>query len=199
MKYWVFCGVATALSAIFSIFALFNLACSFSESSFFSKFHYEMDEVMGGLMGVPFWSKFEACILIVGSLGLFTCWWGHNQTTFLGCVVGCCYMCSCSCYAYLVQLPVSVFAVMAAICLILGAITFTHLKEGEEMVNAYKVFAGGFGFTALSSLIMTTRSKGRESFHKRFREINAYCDKNPKFVWKLGQDAPEGFIGFKAD
>ena len=201
MKYWVFCGLATALCFIFTIFALFNLVADFGVlGSFGSKFLYEMDEVMGrSLMGVPHYSKVEGTILLVGSLGLFTCWWGHNQTTFLGCCVCCCYMMTCSTYAYIMKFPTFVFLTMAGICFILGAITFVHLTNNEEKENAFKVLAGGMGFTILSSLIMVFRSKGQEAFHARFREINSYCDKNPHFVWKLGESAPEGFTEFKVD
>ena len=201
MKYWVFCGLATALCFVFSVFALFNLVANFGVlGSFGSKFLYEMDVVMGhGLMGVPHYSKVEAMILGVGSLGLFTCWWGHNQTTFLGCCVSCCYMATCSVYAYIVELPISMFATAAAICFILGAMTFAQLTEGEEKENAFKVLAGGVGYFIISSLIMGLRSKGREAFHARFRKINAYCHENPKFVWNLGESAPEGFTEFKAN
>ena len=201
MKYWLFCGLATALSFIFSIFALFNLVADFGVlGSFGSKFLYEMDEVMGrGLMGVPHYSKVEGLILVIGSLGLFTCWWGHNQTTFLGCCVCCCYMMTCSTYACIMKFPINVFLTMAGVCCILGAITFAHLTDGEEKENAFKVLAFGVGYTIVSSLIMVFRSKGREAFHARFRDINSYCDKNPHFVWKLRESAPEGYTEFKAD
>ena len=197
----IYMSVCTVIATFFATFALFNVVADFGTlGSFGAKFLYEMNEVMGSLIGIPHYSKLEAIILSVASFGLFSgSWFGHNQMLFLGSIVGVAYMVNCTVYAHLVGLSVSLFMIIAGGCGVLGAMTYRFLTEGEEKENASQVLAFAGTFIVVSSVIMVVRSKGRESFHERFHKINKYCDKNPNFVWKLGSDKPEGFEELKAD
>ena len=40
---------------------------------------------------------------------------------------------------------------------------------------------------------MKLREPSQREINKRFVKINKFCEDNPKFEWKKGKDAPEGF------
>merc|ERR1719397_1211617 len=68
-----FAGVALVLALLYFVMTIMNL---FGEKlgSPGRKFIFEMDKVMGGLLGIPHYSKFEGILLLFAFIGLILPW-----------------------------------------------------------------------------------------------------------------------------
>merc|ERR1719414_1682783 len=74
-EYYVCCGLCTLLGLPFTIFGILNLLHNTGVfGSFGHKFGYEMDAVMGGLLGIPHYSKIEFLMLGFAATGAFLSW-----------------------------------------------------------------------------------------------------------------------------
>lgn len=194
----LFNGACTVLGLFYAMFALFNLfGDSGALGSFGAKFIFEMDEVMGALIGIPkYYSKMEAVILFGASFCLFSSLFGEIVHVCMGLVVVIGYMITCSVYAFCVKLPVVVFAGMglfSSLLLVPALLKIPSDKEETGQILILQVALGTTAFVLATSLSMLARAPARAGFHKRYRQIVEYCDSHPDFVWIAGKSAPEGF------
>ena len=63
---------SAGLGLMLTGFAGLNLVGDFVGGTFFNKFIFEMDRVMGGQLGIPHYSKVEFCMLALGAAGAWT-------------------------------------------------------------------------------------------------------------------------------
>ena len=98
---YVFAGLCVPLGLFFLLMALMNLLgeCLGSPGR---RFIFEMDEVMGGLLGIPHYSKLEFVLLLFTSLGFWLTWVVQPEAVLvsvLGILTGTTYMLVCVFYA----------------------------------------------------------------------------------------------------
>ena len=98
---YVFAGICVPLGLFFLLMALMNLLgeCLGSPGR---RFIFEMDEVMGGLLGIPHYSKLEFVLLLFTSLGFWLTWVAQPEAVLvsvLGILTGTTYMLVCVFYA----------------------------------------------------------------------------------------------------
>ena len=192
-------NVASAgLGIMFTGFAGMNLLGDFVGGTFLNKFIYEMDQVMGGQLGLPHYSKVEACMLALGAAGAWSSLLAPERGTLLpvcGFISAAAYMFICSAYAVVTGgSPVAPFACIGAISTAIVWQKWDQLEGAEEVANATMFAQVMSGLTVLAAVVMKTRDTDeRKGFNRRFVAINKFCEKNPDFVWKTGADAPSGF------
>lgn len=115
---YVFAGISVLLGIFYLIMALMNALGEFLGSPG-QRFIFEMDDVMGGLLGIPHYSKLEFPILMFTSIGGFFLTWVYDPdvsfVTVLGILTGTIYMVICTFYAIFARQP-KIFFIIA--CLI---------------------------------------------------------------------------------
>ena len=90
--------VTSLLGLLFTIFSFFNFFGSFC-GSFGRKFLFEMDEVMGGLLNLPHFSKIEGLLLLFGSTAGVICWLSEYEfCTEICLIIACMYTVICVFY-----------------------------------------------------------------------------------------------------
>ena len=98
---YVFAGLCVPLGVFYLIMALMNLLGERLGSPG-RRFIFEMDEVMGGLLGIPHYSKLEFVLLLFTSLGFWLTWALQPEAVLvsvLGILTGTVYMLVCVFYA----------------------------------------------------------------------------------------------------
>jgi hypothetical protein len=165
--------------------------------SFGNRFGYEMDTVMGGLLGIPHYSKIEFLMLGFAGVGAFLSWTStYELITVLGFIDAASYMVICGLYAYYAKLwkqEGGPFVVVGVVSLCIAGWRWTRFMDAADTTDAI-VGAGCFAaLTVVFWVVMMIRAPAREQLHDRFVLIFAYCEANKDFVWLPGKDAPEGF------
>lgn len=197
-EYYISAVVCTPLGLMFTFFAILNLIHDTGVfGSFGRKFGYEMDVIMGGLLGIPHYSKIEFLMIGFGGVGALSSWiLKYQLITVLGLISAASYMYICAFYAYFAKLwkeEGPLFVVMGTLCLVLGSWRWVRFLDGKDGTTAM-IGAGSFAaLTVIAGAIMMIRAPAREAINYRFKQIFAYCEANKDFVWSAGQDAPEGF------
>ena len=98
---YVFAGLCVPLGVFYLIMALMNLLGERLGSPG-RRFIFEMDEVMGGLLGIPHYSKLEFVLLLFTSLGFWMTWVLQPEAVLvsvLGILTGTVYMLVCVFYS----------------------------------------------------------------------------------------------------
>lgn len=187
------------------VMAMFNLSHNSGVlGTFGAKFGYEMDVVMGGLLGLPNYSKIEYLMLIFAAAGFFATWvldpMAYQLVAVLGIMVAATYMVICFFYAVfagLLKQEGGAFLVMAVISLGLCAWRITRFLE--PIFYQASLIGGGVCMVLilLSAMVMGYRSTlpGVRKVNRRFVEIFAWCEapENKGFTWANGANGPEGF------
>ena len=109
-------GLAAPLGLFFLVFTFLNL---FGEvlGTFGRKFIFEMDVVMGGLLGIPHYSKLESIMLGMGVVGASLLWSrnpNHQLPAILGLMVVDLYLLICVAYAVNARQPFIPFMIPIA-------------------------------------------------------------------------------------
>ena len=100
-EHYVFAGLCVPLGLFFLLMSLMNLLGEHLGSPG-RRFIFEMDEVMGGLLGIPHYSKLEFVLLLFTSLGFWLTWVLQPEAVLvsvLGILTGTVYMLVCLIYA----------------------------------------------------------------------------------------------------
>ena len=101
--YWglLFANILSSLMALFLlVFAWKNASWDRSQKAADQMFGFEMDKVMGGLMGIGRYSKVEAVVLFLAGTGIVGCWWPKAVLyCVLGFILAILYLCICYAYA----------------------------------------------------------------------------------------------------
>lgn len=196
--------VTGAVCVLFAVFAVLNIFARCGVfGRFGAKFHYEMDVVMGGLVGIPFYSFFEGVILagsvILAGHPLVASGNAHAQLHgALGMLALAAYNVVCVFYAVFAGQPIGPFAVIAAL---LGVLLAWRIGAYVPLSDEYNVralaIAGAVAvvLVAVFALRMKARMSEREPVNERFRRIQVYCERNPAWDWVVGKSGPLGFEG----
>ena len=194
--------VSAGLGLMLTGFAGLNLVGEFVGGTFFNKFIFEMDRVMGGQLGIPHYSKVEFCMLALGAAGAWTSVFSDSTDPsrqllpIVGFISAAAYMFICSVYAAVTGgSPVAPFAVIGGVASGLAKHRMdTALDDPEDKGTASTFLLVMAGAVLMSAVVMKLRdTEERRAFNRRFVRINKFCEKNKDFVWKDGKDAPEGF------
>eukprot|EP00326_Haptolina_ericina_P000499 CAMPEP_0181203280 /NCGR_PEP_ID=MMETSP1096-20121128/19298_1 /TAXON_ID=156174 ORGANISM="Chrysochromulina ericina, Strain CCMP281" /NCGR_SAMPLE_ID=MMETSP1096 /ASSEMBLY_ACC=CAM_ASM_000453 /LENGTH=173 /DNA_ID=CAMNT_0023293863 /DNA_START=138 /DNA_END=659 /DNA_ORIENTATION=- len=155
-----------------------------------------MDQVMGGQLGIPHYSKVEACLLALAAAGAWSSiLTGLQLLPVLGFTSGAAYMFICFFYAYFTHgSPMGPFLVMGFVFGLLACYRWVNYLDDPDDVAMATIFAEVMGgLTLLSAVVMKVRdTPDRQKFNQRFVEIVKWCEANEGFAWLPGKDAPEG-------
>jgi len=163
-------------------------------------FIFEMDQVMGELLGIPNYSKLEAVLLLLGAVGAFLCWSSEatiSLVSILGLLIGTVYMGVCLSYGVNAQQPLGPFLVPLVYnlgVLVWRCVSFLHPEHRVTVVVCGVV---GLLLTLLAHLLMRSRrEKVKDSLVKlkKLQKFEAQMKaKNVPVVWQKGRDFPDGF------
>ena len=196
---YVFAGISVLLVVVYVFMTLMN---AFGEclGSPGRRFIFEMDEVMGGLLGIPHYSKLEAPILLFTSIGFVLTWFYDPVISFvsvLGILTGTVYMFICVIYAYFAKQAKMPFLIT---CLVdLGLLIWRCVRFLDPDYHVAVGVIGGVGLliSLVSFFVMKTRAERCSSTIEKFIQIQNYEQtlkaKNEKLIWLKGKSAPEGF------
>ena len=190
--------VSGALGTFMTGFTILNLCSDIGNpfGSFGIKFIYEMDQIMGGLLGIPHYSKVEVLFLSLAATGAFSSIINPDNQLLpiLGFTSLTSYMTICGFYGWFSGTPIAPFLSIATVGgLLLKYHWDNHLDNADDINTATNFAFILTGLTLLAGLIMKLREPSQREINKRFGKINKFCEDNPKFEWKKGKDAPEGF------
>lgn len=204
-EYYI-CGALCSFLGLFMfVMAMFNL---FHNSgmlgTFGAKFGYEMDVVMGGLMGLPNYSKIEYLMLIFAATGFFATWVHHPMAyqlvAVLGIMVAATYMVICFFYAVFAGLLKQEGGPFLVVALISVGLCAWRIARFLEPIFYQAALIGGGAcivLIVLSAVVMGYRSTlpDVKKVNRRFVEIFAWCEapENKGFTWADGANGPEGF------
>ena len=197
---YVFAGISLLIAVFYLVFS-FNNMFGHLLGSFGRKFIFEMDDVMGGLLGIPHYSKLEAVVLFFASIGFFLTW-SHNPTisfvSVLGILAGAVYMLICVFYGIFARQPPAVFA--APFLVNLGLLIWRAVRflDPRHHVAAGACGAAGLLICLLSFVVMKLRAERCEPVVVKLLQINKFekqlKEKKEPLVWLRGNDVPEGFL-----
>jgi len=186
-----------ALGIFMAVFTVLNAVSDIGNpfGTFGTKFIYEMDEIMGGQLGLPHYSKIEVLFLGLSAAGagasLFT---DQQLLPVLGWVSCCGYMGICCFYSIFVGMPTAPFAAFGVVSGFLLKYRWdNHLDSTEDMNTAINFGIFMCILTVFCGIVMKIREPARREINARFVKISKYCEENPNFEWKKGDDAPQGF------
>lgn len=159
-------------------------------------FVYEMDAIMGGLLDVPSFSKYEGTLMLLSSL---SCLQALRRTErkhlwiALGLLVTAVYFLLCVAYAVFAGQPLAPFIAFTAGVWLLTIWRITAFLKGGQ----YVIVGCTFAVAMLAVMVGVRRMKQRvhlqEELIQRYIRIQRYCEQNPQFTWVGGEDAPAGF------
>ena len=213
---YVFAGICVPLGVFYFIMAMMNLLGERLGSPG-RRFIFEMDAVMGGLLGIPHYSKLEFVFLLFTSAGFWLTWVHDPEVilvTVLGILTGAIYMLVCVFYAIYARQNKVVFLIPCFVNLAL--LIWRSVRSKECSVGLLKQcfmcfrfldpdyyvavgVCGGIGvaISLISLMVMRSRAKKCEATVEKLLQIQKYetslKSKNEKLVWKRGKDSPEGF------
>ena len=134
-----------------------------------------MDVIMGGLLGIPHYSKIEFLMLGSASVGAFLSWNSDFKLyTLMGLVLSTTYMVICTFYAQFAKQLEALPAFLTMGSLTFGLVFWRYLRFGldEDQEMTFKVFAGvNLGLCFLAVFVMLCRRKKMEPTVDRFVRI----------------------------
>ena len=161
-----------------------------------------MDEVMGGLLGIPHYSKVEAVMIGSGALGAWLLWFRdpvYQLVSILGLLIVCIYLFICVVYAINARQIVLHFVIPTVP--VAGIIIWRCARFLDPIYYSTVATVAGVGsvITIISYFIMRSRRIKCEPVIskliaiQKFQKLKKASDPNWKLVWLEGKDKPEGF------
>ena len=160
------------------------------------KFIFEMDAVMGGLLGIPHYSKLEAVMLGFRGLAAFLLWSRNpvvQLVAILGLMVADLYLLICVAYGRNARQPIipSFIIIMAPVTGIIIWCCVSFLSP-VYYITLIVVTIVGIILSIACHFIMRIR---KDKLEPKIKFQKDQKEKNPdwKMQWRRGKDAPEGF------
>ena len=165
--------------------------------TFRTKFIYEMDELMGGQLGLPRYSKMEVLfpgLSAAGAVASLSIDQQLLELPILGLVSCCTYVGICSPYSIFTDTRTAPFASIGIVAgLLLKYQWENHLDSNEDMNTAMNLCIFMCMLTLFCGIVMKIREPAQREISICFVRILKYWEENPNFVWKKGVNAPKGF------
>ena len=166
------------------------------------RFQFEMDEVMGGLMGIPRFSHLEGVVLGFGAIGALMSWSADpamQLLTVMGLSLIVVYMVVCTVYAVYAKQP---YVPYVLFCLLLIGLTTWRATRmlPPENLETVLVFGGiASVLCVLATLQMRRRRAGQAESIAKLSAILAFIEANEDWQWEPGQSAPVGFEAHQSE
>jgi hypothetical protein len=201
MELYISAGLGTPLGCFFLVFTILNL---FGEllGSFGRMFIFEMDAVMGGLLGIPHYSKIEALMVGCGSAGAFLLW-SRNPVcqlfSILGLLVVDLYVLICLSYGINARQPLGPFIVpLVPITAIVIWRCISFLNPAYYNIVAFVAVVGFILFIICHFIMRSRRAKCEPQIQKlitiqKFQDDQKSANPEWKMEWLRGKNAPEGY------
>ena len=195
VEYIVSCVICTLFGMLFSYFAYMNLWGERLGKEG-RRFIFEMDVVMGGLLGLPRFSKIEGTVLSLGAVGAFLSWSTdptHQVLTVIGLMLLVIYLVVCSIYAVFARQPYGPYLGIGGLLVGLGSWRAARMMplESAQTVVGFVIFATVL--CALAGLQMRRRVPSQEAHIDKLVAILAFIEAHEDWDWPEGADAPTGF------
>lgn len=191
------CNVLTfILGVLFLLFAIFN-ACGRNLGTFGAQFNYEMDEVMGGLLGIAHYGIIEAVIFLVASLGALWTITNPGRGDILppaALLIISLYFVMVVFYAHFEKqrmAPFAIFSAITSMMFVWRLVRFTDIHLYGDLLRIAIVCALLVG---LCIWRMAWNAGARSACNDRFVRIQQFCDEHPDYHWRFGEDCPAGFV-----
>ena len=201
MELYTSAGLGAPLGLLFLFFVVLNLFGD-AMGTFGRKFIFEMDVVMGGLLGIPNYSKLEAMMIIPGVIGTCLLWSRSPLLQFLAILGLMCvdlYLLICVAYGVNARQPTIPFIIpMAPITAIIiwRCVSFLNPVYYTSVIVVAVV---GIILSIICHFIMKSRRAKLEPEIQKLKAIQRF-EKSQKAVnpdWKMewlrGNKTPEGF------
>ena len=195
LEYVVSCVICTLFGLLFSYFAYMNLRGE-QLGKEGRRFIFEMDVVMGGLLGLPRFSKIEGTVLGLGAVGAFLSWSTaptHQLITVVGLMLLVIYLVVCSIYAVFARQPYAPYLGISGLLVGLGAWRATRMMPAESLQTVAGFVAFATVLCGLAGLQMRRRAPSQQAHIDKLVAILAFIEAHEDWDWPEGADAPIGF------
>ena len=200
-EFYISSAVVTLLALFYLLFAGFNLFGIWM-GSFGRKFIFEMDDVMGGLIGIPHFSKVEGAILVFGAVTGPLSWAVDSRTKFVtifGLLIIDIYFLVCVAYSLNARQPhIQYWILISANTSVVIWRTIRFLCP-QFYLAVLIVAVIGLVLAVLVFFMMRRRRAQVEPKIRKLIEIQRFetemktSDANFELNWLPDKDAPEGF------
>lgn len=192
------CNTLTVfLGTFFAIFALLNVISRFGVlGRFGARFAYEMDVIMGGLLGIPYYSLVEAVLFAVAAYGMLNAMFGPTPTNtwpLVGLLIGTMYLGMVNFYAVFSKQPLTPFVTLTVISgslFVWRLVRFTDPLVYGELVKIGLVCVV---LAAVGTLRMMSKAGERAEVNAQFVRMQKFCDDHPDYEWIIRENGPVGF------
>lgn len=194
----ILCDLLAFILGIFYLFA--SLLGVFGTSpklgTFGARFSYELQEIMGGLLGVPNYMMVESVYLVVVSWGCLKCISFPPPTDHMpgiSLVLALAYGVIVLVYGVISGVSVLYFVPVFLLTVGEASWRFTRFLDGHAIKPVVIVAIGAGALCLMAIYRMARRKNERRLVNEQFLRKLQYLHKNSGTVWKQGKDAPEGF------
>lgn len=199
----ILCDLTAFVLGLF--FLCFALLSAFAHSpklgTFGARFSYEMQVVMGGLLGISNYMTIETVVLGISAWGCIKCITfppTHDHMPTISLTVALCYFFVLLFYGWLSGtgiIPFIPFFILIAVELSWRIIRFTDAIAFHVTGIAA---IGSVSIALFAIWRMYNRVQRRQQVNQRFVRILNYLQQHPQAKWKHGNDAPDGFNDYEA-
>lgn len=183
----------------FLIFAAINIVARFGIlGSFGAKFQYEMDAVMGGLLGISNYSLIEGVLLLIAVVLSLDPYIRPSipHTALhgaLGLLIMGDYLLICVFYAHFAKQPIQIFAVISSFIFALLMWRVVRFVPNTDYFVLAVCAVAKTAVVVVAIFRMQSRVAVQTAVNERFRRIQKFCENHPDNVWQTGASAPVGF------
>ena len=173
-EFYISCVPLALIGLMMNVMATINLCCDCAFGSFGRFFKEEMDGNMGGLLGIPHFSKVEAFMLYIAGTTMWASWVKSdifNLITVIGCIFMFSYMIICFIYGKFARQPSVPYLVVATIGFGMGVWRMVRFLKGEYHLVVYIIFGVSVMTSIISFFVMKANAPKREWFIAQFIKI----------------------------
>lgn len=164
--------------------------------TFGARFSYEVQEIMGGLLGVPNYMMIESVYLVVVSWGCLKCISfppSSDHMPGISLVLALAYCIIVLAYGAISGVSVVYFIPVFLLTVGEASWRFARFLSGHAIRPVVICSIGAGALCLMAIYRMFRRKNERRTVNGQFLRKLQYLEKNSGSVWKQGKDAPEGF------
>lgn len=162
-----------------------------------AKFYHELNIVVGGLLGIPRYSKVEGVIFTLLALGCFNVFTTSGQKQLwiiVGIMGGVAYMIMVIMFRIIAKQKNRQYITFAVLLAALDVWRMYAFLEKDDYLLTAGIFFAMCTVAALAVWRMKSRAEEQKETLERYAAIQKYCDENPDHIWYIGEECPVGFV-----
>lgn len=193
------CNTLTVImAAFFAIFSFLNAIARLDIlGPFGARFVYEIEVIMGGLLGVPYYTLVEAAVFAIATFGTGKAIARPPPTDpwpAASLIIGTSYLCIVTCFAHNIGQTMRPFLLMTATSG--GLCVWRIVRFTDTSIHASLLEIGllSGSLSIAGCLRMMSRAAARAELNARFIRMQQFCDGQMDYDWVMWEDAPIGFM-----